>query len=73
MMTNCQNHYFCLPNLDFMKIAKVELVFKKRQTALFNSQQTCERLFQRQQSPKQEIEASSEDSYFNNAFVNYMC
>ena len=37
MMTNYQNHYFCLPNLDFMKIAKGRIRFSRKDKQQFFS------------------------------------
>mgnify|MGYP004127412229 FL=1 len=37
MMTNYQNHYFCLPNLDFMKIAKGSIRFSRKDKQQFLS------------------------------------
>ena len=37
MMTNYQNHYFCLHNLDFMKIAKGSIRFSRKDKQKFFS------------------------------------
>ncbi|GIR50544.1 MAG: hypothetical protein CM15mP59_2860 [Flavobacteriaceae bacterium] len=75
MMTNYQNHYFCLPNLDFMKIAKGSIRFsrKDKQNFFQLSTNVSTLISKTTISQNRKLEASSEDSYFNNAFCHTIC
>ena len=76
MMTNYQNHYFCLPNLDFMKIAKGRIRFSRKDKQQFFStlNKRVNAYFKDNNlRKKRKLEASSEESYFNNAFYHTIC